>query len=168
MNVVLPVGTAEDVANVFVTLLHSEHDGAKQRSALLLEALRGNGEGFVGAAPRGALVLWFGTKRAGLQVGNTVRIRRGWFNRELIDMPLLRAQSVQLSRPFVHRLAGLASVTVHTVLGPFVVRMRGLEFSTARQVLDEIAHTMVSVQQADAVQRTIERTPQSRELRNHE
>lgn len=156
MNVVLPVGTAEDVAHVFETLLHGEADGAQERAESLLQTLRGGGQGFIGAAPFGALVLWFGTKRAGLQVGTTVRIRRGWVNRELIEMPLLKAQSVQLARPLVHRFAGMASITVHTVLGPFIVRMRGLDYAVANKVFDEIAHTMVSVQQAEATSPTFE------------
>src|SRR5690606_5966458 len=51
----------------------------------------------------------------------TLRIRRGAMTRSLSVMPLVRAQSVQLRRPLVHRMIGLASIQVHTVLGP--VRM---------------------------------------------
>ena len=65
-------------------------------------------------------------------------------------MPIVRAQSVQLSRPLVHHLLGLASVQAHTVLGPVRMYMRGIELSQARQFFDVLAETVVRVQGNDA------------------
>ena len=70
-------------------------------------------------------------------------------------MPIVRAQSVQLSRPFAHYLLGLASIQAHTVLGPVRMQMRGIDLGRARQTFDELAETVVRVQGHDAAGRAI-------------
>lgn len=175
-NMVLPVGLEADVLRVFETVLPGEVDAA---SPARLDELRGPGAGFLGAGRRAGWVLWFGRRRAGLRIAGaeapggsgrvdapggsestapstdaaTLRVRRGALTRSLIVMPLVRAQSVQLRRPFVHRLLGLASIQAHTVLGPVRVEMRGLDLAVARGVFDRLAEAVVRVQSADAASR---------------
>lgn len=167
-NVVLPVGTIDDVLRVFETLLHdgdtrgsgeAAADGIEDRRLALGEALVGAGDGFLGAGPRAGWLLWFGKRRAGLRIENdseghaSLRIRRGWLTRSLSVMPIVRAQSIQLSRPMVHRMLGLASLQAHTVLGPVRMQMRGIALDDARRAFDELAATVVGVQTRDALQR---------------
>ncbi len=124
----------------------------------LLHGLRGSRSegGYLPAGPRAAWVLWFGVRRAGLRLadpdteGATLRIRGGVLTRRFVVMPILRAQSVQLYRPLVHRFTGLASLQAHTVLGPVRVEMRGIGLDRARETFDELASAVVRVQAADA------------------
>lgn len=158
-NTVLPVGELDDVLRVFETLLHNGEPGAEDRATALQQALMGPGDGFLRAGPRARIVLWFGARRAGLRVEDLVgehsslRIRRGWLTRSLAVMPMLRAQSVQLSRPPVHRVLGLATLQVHTVLGPVRMQMRGIALDEAREAFDLLSGTVVRVQGAEAASR---------------
>lgn len=172
-NSVLPVGDIEDVLRVFETLLPAEasaaanFDGAdiagaaaeEQRRAALRAALVGAGDGYVRAGSKAAVLLWFGVRRAGLRVEDasepyaSLRLRRGWLTRSLAVMPIVRAQSIQMSRPFLHHLLGLASLQAHTVLGPVRMQMRGIGLDEARQTFDELAETVVRVQGHDAASR---------------
>lgn len=158
-NVVLPVGGVEDVLQVFETLLHAGAVGTQSNREALRHALVGDGAGYVRPGPKAAVLLWFAVGRAGLQIDSrnedhaSLRIRRGFLTRSLSVMPIMRAQSVQLSRPLVHHLLGLASVQVHTVLGPARMYMRGLGLEQARLVFGELAETIVRVQRRDATGR---------------
>lgn len=154
-NTVLPVGRVEDVLRVFETLLPGSPGPA--RAEELRAALLGPVEGYLGAGSRAAWVLWFGRRRAGLRLDDvgghpTLRIRRGAVTRSLGVMPIVRAQSVQLRRPMVHRMLGLASVQAHTVLGPVQMEMRGLGLEEARRVFETLARTAVRVQLAESEQ----------------
>ena len=106
------------------------------------------------------MLLW-GRRRAGLRIEDTggddatLRIRRGVLTRSFAIMPILRAQSIQLRRPLVHRMLGLASISAHTVLGPVRMEMRGLELGAARRLFDELAALVLRVQGAEA-QRILE------------
>jgi len=165
-NVVLPVGEVDDVVRVFETLMHptveaTEHDTDDLPARARAEwesALRGAGEEFLPAAARSGPLLWFGRRRAGLRIEQadgphpSLRIRRGWFTRSLAVMPVVRAQSVQLGRPFLHRLLGLATIQAHTVLGPIHMQMRGIELDQARAAFDELASTVIRVQSAEALE----------------
>lgn len=140
---------------------------AAHSTAALRDALLGSGRGYQGAGPRSAWVLWFGRARAGIvfdraaeqppaaqavagPVPESLRIRRGALTRSLSIMPIVRAQSVQLRRPMVHRMLGLASIQAHTVLGPIRMEMRGLELQRARDIFDTLAETVVLVQSSDS------------------
>ncbi|QIM19815.1 PH domain-containing protein [Leucobacter coleopterorum] len=161
-NVVLPVGFEDDVLRVIDTLLPGVGDDAVEIEALR-EALTGSGRGYLGAGPRAGWVLWWGRKRAGMRVdgletgdnlGNsTLRIRRGALTRSLSIMPIVRSQSIQLRRPLVHRMLGLASVQAHTVLGPVRMEMRGLALKDASVAFDFLAETVLRVQGAEAAER---------------
>ncbi|GAA2176900.1 PH domain-containing protein [Leucobacter tardus] len=160
-NIVLPVGRVEDAVRVLEALLPDAFDEQHP----LRDALVGSGEGYVRPGTRSASVLWFARRRAGVQLvaqsrndeRATLRIRRGALTRSLIVAPLLRTQSVQLRRPLVHRMLGLASIQTHTVLGPIGVEARGLALPTARAFFDELAGTVVRVQSGEADRREAER-----------
>lgn len=160
-NIVLPVGSADDVVRVFDALLPGTGD-AELESAALRNALDGPGAGYTGAGRGAGAVLWFGRGRAGMRLvagsdavdeNATLRIRRGAVTRSLIVMPILRAQSVQFRRPLLHRMIGLASIQMHSVLGPVRVEMRGIALETARAGFDELARAVVDVQGAEAARR---------------
>ncbi|MGO2141797.1 MAG: PH domain-containing protein [Leucobacter sp.] len=152
-NVVLPVGRHEDVVRVMETLVPGSATG-------ITEGLVGRGEGYVSAGPRSAWLLWFGRRRAGIRIevpaapaaltDATLRIRRGALTRSFIIMPIVRAQSVQLSRPMWHYLLRLGAIQAHTVLGPVRVSVRGLALADARRVFDELAAAVLLVQRAES------------------
>ncbi|UOQ56272.1 PH domain-containing protein [Leucobacter allii] len=154
-NVVLPVGTEADVLRVIEALLPGVGDDERGIAALR-DALSGAGTGYLGAGPRAGWVLWFGRRRAGVAVAETgsadatLRIRRGALTRSLSIMPLVRAQSVQLRRPLVHRWLGLASLQAHTVLGPVRMEMRGIALEPARELFDVLEADVLRIQNAEA------------------
>lgn len=147
-------------ASNFIGADHGAADAAaERRRTALRDALVGEGNGYVRAGSRAAALLWFGVRRAGLRIEDaaephaSLRVRRGWLTRSLAVMPIVRAQSIQLSRPFAHRLLGLASIQAHTVLGPVRMQMRGIDLARARQTFDDLAETVVRVQGHDAAPR---------------
>ncbi|MGJ0202730.1 PH domain-containing protein [Leucobacter sp. gxy201] len=147
-NVVLPVGREDDVLRVIETLLPGAAGG-------ISAGLAGDGADYLGAGRRSAWVLLWGRRRAGIALvdrgapHSTLRVRRGALTRSLSIMPVVRAQSVQLRRPLVHRMLGLASVQAHTVLGPVRMEMRGLDLAAGRATFDALAAEVLAVQGAD-------------------
>ncbi len=164
-NVVLPVGSEEDVLRVIDTLLPGIGDRDHEIRSLR-DGLSGDATGYLAAGPRAGWVLLWGRRRAGLRLEGltdgggdsfaedaTLRIRRGALTRSFSIMPIVRAQSVQLRRPLLHRALGLASVQAHTVLGPVRMEMRGIELDRARRTFDELARAVLSIQGAEAARR---------------
>lgn len=153
-NVVLPVGREDDVLRVIDTLLPGAANQPEEIAALH-NGLSGPGEGYLKAGRRAFWVLLWGRKRAGLQLASddTLRVRRGVITRSLSIMPLVRAQSVQVARPLVHRMVGLGRIQAHTVLGPVQMQMRGIGLEDAFAVFDDLERAVLRVQGADAVAR---------------
>lgn len=156
-NVVLPVGSEADALRVLSTLLPGiDADTAGS----LLEDLSGPGTGFLRSGRRSGWVLLWGKRRAGIRIADrnsaasTLRIRRGALTRSLSIMPMVRAQSIQLRRPLVHRMLGLASLQAHTVMGPVRMEMRGISLDDARLTFDGLAREVLTVQGADAQSHT--------------
>ena len=156
-NVVLPVGKLDDVTRVIATLLPGVAECPDELELLRRGILGAGAEGgYLPAGPRAAWVLWFARRRAGLRLERpdsehaTLRVRRGWLNRSFVMMPILRAQSVQFSRPLVQRFIGLATLQAHTVLGPFQVVMRGIAEPRAREAFTELSRVVVRVQASEA------------------
>lgn len=162
-NVVLPVGRQDDVVRVIETLVPGVATG-------ITEGLTGKGEGYVGAGPRAAWLLLFGKRRAGVRIDipaarpeqpaltdATLRIRRGALTRSLSIMPIVRAQSVQLSRPLMHYMLRLGSLQAHTVLGPVRMSIRGLGLADAQRVFTELTDTMLAVQRAESANHPVTR-----------
>lgn len=157
-NVVLPVGLEPDVLRVIEALLPGAVGERAGETSQLRDALAGSGRGFLGAGPRAGWVLWLARRRAGLRLltdadapaeAATLQLRRGALTRTLSVIPVVRMQSVQLRRPLLHRVLGLASLQTHTVLGPVHTELRGLELHRAREAFDLLADTVVRVQAAE-------------------
>ena len=157
-NVVLPVGLEPDVLRVIEALLPGTAGGGEAGTSRLRDALAGPGHGFLGAGPRAGWVLWFARRRAGLRMWvdseapaetAALQLRRGALTRTLSVIPVVRMQSVQLRRPLLHRLLGLASIQTHTVLGPVHTELRGIELDRARDAFDRLSATVVRVQGAE-------------------
>lgn len=154
-NVVLPVGVEADVLRVLDTLLPGIGDDEAEIAALR-DGLNGPAHGYLGAGPRAGWVLWWGRARAGIAIEGlgsedaTLRIRRGVLTRSLSIMPIVRAQSVQLRRPLVHRALDLASIQAHTVLGPVRMEVRGLGLGDAQRTFDALAAAVLRIQGAEA------------------
>ncbi len=165
-NVVLPVGLEADVLRVIDTLLPGVGDDEAEIAALR-NGLSGPGTGYRGPGQRAGWVLWWGKPRAGIALEGlgsedaTLRIRRGVLTRSLSIMPIVRAQSVQLRRPLVHRMLGLASVQAHTVLGPVRMEMRGMELGIGQRVFDELATAVLRIQGAEAQRLAAARSPRA-------
>lgn len=149
-NILLPVGGVDEVMRVLTLLLPEVVD--EEEKTALAEALLHSNEGYTKAPKRAWFVLLFGRARAGIQLRKfaqhhaQVRIRRGFFTRHLIIMPLSRAQSVLFARPFVHYMLGLASLHVHTVMGAVIVTARGIEKETALELFFEIEREILRSQ----------------------
>lgn len=160
-NVVLPVGPEHDVIRVIEALVPGT-------SAGLTDGLSGPGEGYTGAGPKSGWVLWFGKARAGVRIdvpetetaNATLRIRRGYLTRSLSIMPVVRAQSIQLRRPFVHYMLGLASIQAHTVIGPVSLERRGLALADARRLFDDLEAMILRVQSTDTSEHSPEQRPE--------
>ncbi|MCW2287163.1 putative membrane protein [Leucobacter luti] len=154
-NVVLPVGTEADVLRVIDTLLPGLGDDEAEIAGLR-DGLTGPATGYLRAGRRSGWVLWLGRRRAGLKIEGlgsedaTLRIRRGVMTRTLSIMPIVRTQSVQLRRPLVHRMLGLASIQAHTLLGPVQMTMRGLDLGSARAAFDALSAAVLRIQGAEA------------------
>lgn len=139
-NVVLPVGTEEDVMRVMDTLLPGT-------TSDLFDGLSGPGEGYIGAGPKAGWVLWFGRRRAGIRLDeHTLRMRRGFLTRSLSIMPIVRAQSVMLHRPMWHYWLKLARIQAHTVLGPVNMVARGIALADAQRFFDDLTAAVLRVQ----------------------
>lgn len=158
-NIVLPVGKVDDVLRAFELLLPPQATAEEQQVQALRRALAGPHEGFLRAGAAAAWVLWFGRRWAGLRIADpdtewaSLQITRGVLTRSLSLMPVLRAQSIMLSRPMVHRMLGLASLQAHTVLGQVRVGMRGIDLRDARHTFDALAATVVRVQNEEKARR---------------
>ena len=156
-NVVLPVGRHDDVVRVIETLVPGAALG-------ITEGLIGDGAGYVGAGRKAGWLLWFGVSRSGIRIDHpeasltghtelsetTLRVRRGALTRSFVVMPLVRAQSIELRRPFWHYALGLAALQAHTVLGPVRVAVRGVGLDDARTVFAELSRTMLEVQREES------------------
>lgn len=109
--------------------------------------------GFPDAVAPGGAPVWPGQEPAPVQpklTDATLRIRRGALTRSLSIMPIVRAQSVQLSRPLMHFMLRLGSLQAHTVLGPVRMSVRGLALADAQRVFEELTDTMLAVQRAES------------------
>ncbi|MEP6481893.1 MAG: PH domain-containing protein [Rhodoglobus sp.] len=130
---ILPVGNLTDVRKVLDLVLPGHDLG------LVQPGMTGTGaDGFTNSPRRGAILRWFSWRRNGFATaGDLVFLRRGAVWRELVIVPLPRAQSVSLYQgPLLRRLR-LASVHVHTVAGHITARLGALDASVATTFFTE-------------------------------
>lgn len=151
-NILLPVGKIDDVIRVMGLLM--PETVTDEETPKLIDGLIGEGNGFTKTIKKAFLILLLSRRRTGIVVRESsedlsvaqVRIRRGFMTRHLVIVPLNRVQSILLARPAVHYMLGLASIYLHTVMGPVTATVRGLEVDKARKVFDAIQQQMLESQ----------------------
>lgn len=143
-TLVLPVGTSEDVRRV-VGLFVPDADDAL--GDLLDAGMTGTGAGtgYTGAPRRAAWIRPFSWRRIGLAVHQGLALmRRGWLIRSVVLVPLARMQSVAVAAGPVRRALGLASLRVHTVLGPVSAEVPALDRAEADAAFEALAAESVA------------------------
>lgn len=130
-TLVLPVGTADDVRRVLGLFVPGADDTL---DGLLAAGLTGSGvgPGYTPAPRRAAWIRPFSWRRIGLAAHDGLALmRRGWLVRSLVAVPLARMQSVAIAAGPVRRALGLASLRVHTVMGPVTAEVPALDRADA-------------------------------------
>lgn len=143
-TLVLPVGTADDVRRV-VGLFVPDADAAL--GDLLAAGLTGSGPdtGYTPAPRSAAWIRPFSWRRIGLAAHQGLALlRRGWLVRSVVLVPLARMQSVAVSAGPVRRALGIASLRIHTVMGPVTAELPALERVEADAAFEALAAESVA------------------------
>lgn len=143
-TLVLPVGTTEDVRRV-VGLFVPDADEAL--GDLLAAGMTGTGPGtgYTPAPRRAAWIRPFSWRRIGLAAHHGLALmRRGWLVRSLVLVPLARMQSVAVAAGPVRRALGVASLRVHTVMGPVTAEVPALDRAEADAAFEALAAESVA------------------------
>jgi putative membrane protein len=145
---VLPVGTADDVRRVVGLFVPGADDTL---GALLTAGLTGSGSGagsgsgYTTAPRRAAWIRPFSWRRIGLAAHDGLALmRRGWLVRSVVAVPLARMQSVAIAAGPVRRALGLASLRVHTVMGPVTAEVPALDRDDADAAFEVLAAESVA------------------------
>lgn len=151
---ILPVGNLDDVRKVLALVLPGLADEASV--ALLTDGLLspGGDDGFVNSPRRARAWLWFSWRRNGFaMLPGAVVLRQGVVWRQLTIVPEARLQSVALQQGPVSRALRLASIRVHTVAGPIVPSLGGVDSVEAVRFFREIADAAIVSSSADTSHR---------------
>lgn len=139
-NVVLPVGTRADVERVLALILP---DLPAEDTPLVWEhGILGPQEDdpYVSLERRAWWRRPFSWKRHGLTVTDFALImRRGQFWRKLAVVPLARLQGVSVSQGPIDRMQRVAWMKAHSVVGPILGEVVGIESATMMATMDDIA-----------------------------
>ncbi|UOE42703.1 PH domain-containing protein [Agromyces larvae] len=138
-TIVLPVGTADDVRRVLGLMLPGE-PGALD--ALVPAGLTGRGDagGFEPAPRRAAWLHPFSWRRIGwAEREGVAALRHGVLSRSLVLVPLARLQSVAVSTGPLRRMLRLATIRLHTVMGPITPRVPVLDAAAAERAWAHLA-----------------------------
>lgn len=157
-TMLLPVGNRADVLRV-LELIVPEMVSGDGRGALELGLDgRGGDEVFTVSPPRGRLLRWFSRRRNGFALASgNVLLRHGSIWRELVIVPLSRAQSVAVRRGPVLRLLDLAAVSVNTVAGPITPSLGAMDARDSERFFFDVADAAVVAAAADRSHRWGER-----------
>ncbi|MGM7667994.1 PH domain-containing protein [Microbacterium sp. A93] len=138
-NVVLPVGTRADVERVLALILP---DLPAEDLPLVWEhGIFGpqQDDPYVSLQPRAWWRRPVSWKRHGLIVTDfALLMRRGQFWRKLAVVPLARLQGVSVSQGPVDRLQRVAWMKAHSIAGPILGEVVGIESSTMMTTMDDI------------------------------
>ena len=158
---ILPVGNLADVKRVLELVLPALVD--EPSIALLERGLTSRGgsssdgsslDGFENSPPRARVLLWFARKRNGYaHTSGAVLLRSGVIWRKLVVVPLARAQSISIEQGPLERRLRLAEVRVHTVAGPVVPRLGGLDAEAASAFFRSVADDVVASGTSDTAHR---------------
>ena len=144
---ILPVGTRADALKVLELVLPGiVSDDTRELAAAGLSG----GGGFTTSPRRAAVVRWLSWKRNGFAVRqDAVVLRRGIIWRELVVVPTPRMQSVELEQGPLLRLLRLATVRMHTVSGPVIAKLGGVDQDAAAGFLRDVESTAILAMQTD-------------------
>lgn len=137
-SVICPVASRDDMLRLVSLCLRGLHGRLEEVSRGLeasnQEWMRDAQEGTIVSPPaaRFRLPLSVGVNRGWL-MGDIVALRSGSWIRRLVLVPLQRVQSSSVSTGPLHRLFGLALVSMHGVSGPITPVLLGLEQEQAHQ-----------------------------------
>lgn len=143
-TLVLPVGTADDVRRVVGLFVPGADDTLGD---LLAAGMTGSGarDGYTPAPRRAAWIRPFSWRRIGLAAHDGLALmRRGWLVRSVVAVPLARMQSVAIAAGPVRRGLGLASLRVHTVMGPVTAEVPALDRADADAAFEALAAESVA------------------------
>ncbi len=151
-NMVLPVGTIEDVREV-VRLFLSDSVDQEGLDALgpvlsgsLVDIESGEEPETLVLRPRPwariPLLLSYGVHSVGI-IGRALWSRTGVFVRKLTIVPMQRMQSVGTFRGPFHALTHLDGLECHIVPGPGVTQMAGFSQPEARRLVDQLSKGVV-------------------------
>lgn len=139
-NYVLPVGTRADVERVLALILP---DLPAEDLPLVWEhGILGPQESdpYMSLERRAWWRRPFSWKRHGLAVTDfALLMRRGQFWRKLAVVPLARLQGVSVSQGPIDRVQRVASMKAHSVTGPILGDVVGIESSTLMATMDDVA-----------------------------
>lgn len=143
-TLVLPVGTADDVRRVVGLFVPDADD---ELARLLMAGLtgRGPGDGYTPAPRRAAWIRPFSWRRIGLAArGGIALLRRGWLIRGVVLVPLARMQSVAVAAGPIRRGLRVASLRIHTVMGPVTAEVPALDRDEAEAAFEALAAESVA------------------------
>ncbi|WP_394553082.1 PH domain-containing protein [Agromyces sp. MMS24-JH15] len=142
-TIVLPVGTAADVSRVLGLLVPAD---ATDLVDAIPPGLTGSGTdgGFRPAPRRAAWLHPFQWRRIGWTERDGVAlVRRGMLVRSLVLVPLARMQSASVQSGPVGRMLRLASLRLHTVVGPITATLPAVDRAEAISAFEHVAHEAV-------------------------
>nr|WP_091502259.1 PH domain-containing protein [Microbacterium sp. cf332] len=157
---VLPVGTLADVERVLGLILPTVGD--EERAAIVRDGVLGGAasDGGYLTTPRRARILrplsW---RRNGLTIdGDLLLLRRGVVWRKLAVLPLARLQSLGVHQGPVDRALRVATLRAHTVAGPVLTSVTGIDRDDAIASFERVARVAVSAAASDRSHRWAEAT----------
>lgn len=156
---VLPVGTLADVERVLGLILPSVAE--EERAAIVRDGVLGGSSagGYVTTPRRARIVRPLSWRRNGLAItGDLLMLRRGLIWRMLAVLPLARLQSVALHQGPVSRALRVASLRAHTVSGPVLTAVAGIDRDDVIAAFGRVAGLAVSAAASDRSHRWAEAT----------
>ncbi|MBF0672719.1 MAG: PH domain-containing protein [Salinibacterium sp.] len=154
---ILPVGDEADVMNVLRLLLPDLDDDAR---ALIVKGLAPRGETgdrYENSPKRAAWLRWFSWRRNGFAVTpDAFFLRRGAIWRELVIVPAPRVQSAAIQQGPVGRMTRLATVHLHTVMGPITASLGAIDVDKAMEFFADTSHRLVDAAARDRSHRWAE------------
>jgi len=151
---ILPVGNVDDVRKVLALVLPNLTDEASVELLTRGMLSKGGDDGFVNSPSRSKVWLWFSWRRNGFALlPGAVLLRQGSIWRQLTIVPQARMQSASLQQGPLFRALRLAKVRVHTVAGPIVPSLGGIDAAEATRFFREMADAAIESSTADTSHR---------------
>jgi len=138
-STLLPVGTRDEAVAVLSFVLPDLGAAVAEDARSIVDAGllgSGRGQGYVTSPTAARWLDWISWRRNGFRVTETaLLVRRGAWHRELDVVPHARTQSLAVTRGPLQKLLGLASVRLHSTVGPVAPTVRHLSGPVAAELL---------------------------------